>query len=189
MAVLNFYKVTSLPSTLVADAFYYVENGNYAESYLTDENGVAKMVGNSTMINALIAAELANWSGVSSQVVIVADLSARNALAQEAEANLMVLVLDASDDATVDEGSALYAYALASETWYKIAEYEAMDVSVSWGDITGGPSSTPVQIDDAVTKAHQHTNKTALDKVGEDANGDMTYNGAAVKTQWQVKNW
>jgi hypothetical protein len=49
----RFYKVTSLPATLVANAFYYVENGPYAEGYLTDDTGVAKKIGNSEMIEAL----------------------------------------------------------------------------------------------------------------------------------------
>jgi len=50
MAEVKFYKVTSLPQVLVANSFYYVENGNYAEAYLTDDTGVAKKVGNTVMI-------------------------------------------------------------------------------------------------------------------------------------------
>lgn len=49
----KFYKVTELPVTLVADAFYYVENGDYAEAYLTDSQGVAKKIGNTAMIEDL----------------------------------------------------------------------------------------------------------------------------------------
>lgn len=49
----SFYKVDTLPATLVPNAFYYVENGQYAEAYLTDSNGVAKKIGNSEMIEAL----------------------------------------------------------------------------------------------------------------------------------------
>lgn len=51
--VVRFYKVTELPAILTANAFYYVENGQYAESYLTDDSGVAKKLGNSAMIEAL----------------------------------------------------------------------------------------------------------------------------------------
>jgi hypothetical protein len=50
---LRFFKVLVLPDTLIPDAFYYVENGEYAEAYLTDNIGVAKKVGNSDMIEAL----------------------------------------------------------------------------------------------------------------------------------------
>lgn len=186
---LKFYGLSALPGTLEPDAFYYIENGTYAEAYITNSAGVARMVGNSTMINALIAAELSQWTGSSSQVTIVADIAARNALTADAETNLMVVVLDASDDPTVDSGSALYAYSLSADTWYKLSEYESMDVTVAWDDISGKPSSTAAQIDSAVSQAHQHTNKAQLDKVGEDANGNLTYNGSAVKTQWIDKAW
>ncbi|MGA1773150.1 MAG: hypothetical protein ACO387_03470 [Flavobacteriaceae bacterium] len=53
MANVKFYKVTALPETLTPNAFYYVENGDYAESYLTDDAGTAKKLGNSSMIEAL----------------------------------------------------------------------------------------------------------------------------------------
>lgn len=51
--VVNFYKVTQLPTQLSPNSFYYVENGEYAESYLTDDTGVAKKLGNTAMIEAL----------------------------------------------------------------------------------------------------------------------------------------
>jgi hypothetical protein len=50
MTDVRFYKVTSLPQVLTPNSFYYVENGSYAEAYLTDANGVAKKVGNTEMI-------------------------------------------------------------------------------------------------------------------------------------------
>ena len=50
MADVRFYKVSVLPQVLVANSFYYVENGTYAEAYLTDDTGVAKKVGNTEMI-------------------------------------------------------------------------------------------------------------------------------------------
>lgn len=53
MATVQFFKVTSLPVTLVPNAFYYVENNNYAEAYLTDDSGVAKKIGNTSMIQEL----------------------------------------------------------------------------------------------------------------------------------------
>lgn len=189
MSQLKFYAVASLPAQLEADAFYFIQNGDYAESYVTTSDGTAKMIGNSTMISALIASSLANWSGASNQVLIAADMSARDALASTAEANLMVMVIDATDDPTVDTGSALYAYDKASDTWYKLSEYESMDVVVDWDAIQGKPSSSPAQIDDAVSKAHQHSNMAELSKIGEDANGDLTYGGQAVKAKWIVKDW
>lgn len=54
MAQIRFFKVATLPGTLEPDSFYFVENGSYSESYLTNSAGVARSIGNSTMINALI---------------------------------------------------------------------------------------------------------------------------------------
>jgi hypothetical protein len=51
-----------------------------------------------------------------------------------------------------------------------------MDLIVNWADIQNKPTSSVADIDDAVTKKHTHTNKTQLDKVGEDGNGYFTYN-------------
>lgn len=53
MVIIKFFKVTVLPSVPVANAFYYVENGDYAEAYLTNASGVLKKVGNSEMIESL----------------------------------------------------------------------------------------------------------------------------------------
>lgn len=46
----KFFKVASLPVSPVADALYFVENGQYAEAYVTDSAGVAKKLGNTSMI-------------------------------------------------------------------------------------------------------------------------------------------
>lgn len=188
MAQVRFYKVTSLPGTLQPDSFYYVENGSYAESYLTNSAGVARSVGNSAMINALISEALANWSGAASTVQIVADIAARDALIATLDANAMILVIDASADPTVDIGSALYAYDATADETYKIAEYESMDVVLNWSDIVDGPSSTPAQIDSAVSQAHSHSNKSTLGLLGADTDG-LTYNGQGVTTRWATNNW
>lgn len=50
---IKFFKVDALPNTLVPNAFYYVENNNYTEAYLTSSTGVAKKVGNTQMIEEL----------------------------------------------------------------------------------------------------------------------------------------
>ncbi|MFG9650985.1 hypothetical protein ACEP3U_22040 [Pseudomonas aeruginosa] len=39
MAQIQFFKVATLPGTLQPDSFYFVENGNYSESYLTNSAG------------------------------------------------------------------------------------------------------------------------------------------------------
>ena len=66
-----------------------------------------------------------------------------------------------------------------------------MDLVLNWSSIVGGPTSTPAQIDEAVAAKHTHVNKNALDKVGEDVEGNFTYGGVAVggTTKWATTNW
>lgn len=53
LSTIKFYKLTALPQVLAPNSFYYIENGQYVESYLTDDSGVAKKLGNSSMIEEL----------------------------------------------------------------------------------------------------------------------------------------
>lgn len=184
----KFYKVATLPAPLEPNAFYYVENGTYTESYLTNSAGVAKSVGNSAMINALVSEALANWGGSASSLSIVPDIAARDALTEIATTNLMILVVDASDDSTVGSGSALYAYGLTTDVTYKLAEYESMDVVLEWDNIEGRPTSTVAQIDNAVTLAHTHNNKTVLDKLSE-VGGVLRYDDKGINPEWSTNNW
>jgi hypothetical protein len=59
----------------------------------------------------------------------VADITARNALNSSLSAGDRVMVDDATGDATVTSGWALYQW-LASNTWRKIAEAESLDITV-----------------------------------------------------------
>lgn len=95
---------------------------------------------------------------------------------------------DATGDATVASGGATYLYNVAGAAWVKISEAESMDVSLNWAALVGRPSSAVADIDDAVAKRHTHANKTELDKIGE-AGGELTYNGAQVKTEWGSTGW
>jgi hypothetical protein len=45
--------------------------------------------------------------------------------------------------------------------------------SSDWDDLTNGPTSTPAQIDQAVTDSHTHSNKSALDLVSGTNTGDQ----------------
>lgn len=188
MALIKFFKVTALPSTFEGDAFYYVANGDFAESYLTNSAGVPKSVGNSVMINSLIQAALADFQAQGNAVEIVADIAARDAMIATAEKNLMILVIDATGDATVGAGSALYAYSHDNTTTYKVAEYESMDVTLEWSKISGRPVSSVTQIDNAVSLAHSHANKVVLDKLSE-VGGALLYAGAPITTDWTTNNW
>lgn len=55
-----------------------------------------------------------------------------------------------------------------------------ISLSFNWGNLKGKPSSTPLSLDNAVTVAHTHNNKTILDKIGQSAQGNFTYNGVEI---------
>lgn len=182
MAIRKFHKVTTLPTTKEANSFYAVLNGDNVDFYLTDQSGTEKSIVTDVRINDLITAAMSNLSAIE----IVADITARDALSLSA--NALVLVLDASDDSTVDSGAATYAYRHSDTSFNKIAEHESQDVTLAWENITGRPSSSTADIDDAVNKKHTHTNKTSLDKIGENASNEMTFNGQTVNS-WDTNNW
>lgn len=54
MAEVKFFKVNQLPTKPDKNAWYLVNNGDYAEAYVTDNLGIPKKLGNSSMINELI---------------------------------------------------------------------------------------------------------------------------------------
>lgn len=190
MAQVKFHAVNALPGTRDANALYLVLNGNYVETYATNAAGDAKMIGNTAMINTLADARIATALADRNLVEIVADIAARNALATGAQRNLLVLVENATGDATVAAGAALYAWKEAGATWSKLTEYEGLDVSMSWANISGKPASSPAQIDAAVTNSHSHANAAYLAKIGE-SGGALTYNGALITgaADWSTVNW
>jgi hypothetical protein len=188
MTAVNFFKVATLPGSLQADAFYFVSNGSYAEGYVTNSAGVARSIGNSSMINALADARISTALSNQNIVEIAADITARNALGSASTRNLLILVTNATGDATVSSGAALYAYNAGNTTYTKVSEYESLDVTLAWANITGAPASAPSLIDDAVTKRHAHTNSAVLDLLGE-SSGALTYNGQAVAANWTTNNW
>lgn len=174
MATFKINRVTSLPGTPETNSIYLVTSAtDFVEMYVTGNTTTPRRLYNESDIQALIDTALA---GISS-MEIAADITARDALGVAATANLLVLVLDASADATVTSGAATYAYDNGLDTWTKISEAESQDVILQWANITGGPSSSPAAIDSAVSNSHTHTNKTQLDKVDENGDGDFTYNG------------
>lgn len=188
MAQIKFFKVLQLPEVVEGNAFYYIANGEYAESYLTNGSGVVKAVGNTAMINDLISAALAGQHAAGSALEIVATIAARNTLFAAATANVLALVVDATGDATVSSGSALYAYSSLNQAVYKVAEYESLDLVMTWAGLQGRPNSSVAQIDSAVAASHAHANGGVLDKLSE-ANGQLQYNGVPLTTAWATNNW
>lgn len=55
-----------------------------------------------------------------------------------------------------------------------------VSLQFNWGNLQGRPASTPLTIDNTVTVAHSHTNKNVLDKIGQSAAGNFTYDGVEI---------
>lgn len=177
------HQVTTLPATLENDAIYFVLNGDYSETFVTSNTGEAKLVGNSTMINELITTANSALSGFE----IVDDLAGRDALTPTA--NQLALVTDASGDADVTAGAAMYAYSLADDSWTKVTEFESFNENVvlNYASIVGRPASTAAAIDQAVNDSHTHANKTQLDLIGGTAT-NPTYNSLPISVL-ATNNW
>lgn len=184
MSDIKFFKVQSLPSTLEPNALYFVENGQFCETYITNRYGSTRGIGNSAMINSIVTQVVAGLS--KTKLEVVPTITARNGLTFTE--NSMVLVTDATGDTTVKSGAALYAYIKSSNSYTKVAEYESMDVNIAWESLSGKPVASPAQIDDAVSKAHQHSNKEILDRLSDD-NGVLKYNGQPIKSSWETESW
>lgn len=102
----------------------------------------------------------------------VADITARNALDGSMSIGDRVMVDDASADATVSTGWALYQW-LSSGVWRKIAEEESLDISV------GGATN--------LTYSAGATNGVVVSDTGTDATipaGDGTNAGLMVPAQF-----
>lgn len=151
-------------------------------------------------------------AGIGLEFVIVANIAARNALSLSQ--NSLVLVLDASGDTTVNAGNALYAYEVATTTYHKLSEFESLDLTGLMRKFrvrAGAGAAQDVVENDLLTfsgstyigvartalgftftlqggAAHEHSNKTVLDKLSEDAQGDPNYNGTPI-VKWTTNQW
>lgn len=188
MPNLHAHKVTALPGSLAANSIYFVAPAarpDYVEIYVTNAAGdAARRVIDQSAIQAMIDAAVASGSG---GAVIVDDIAARDAIV--ADNAQTVYVVDASADASVNSGGALYIWRASSSAWVKMSEAESLDLSLTWVAITGGPASSPALIDAAVTARHSHANMTELGKIGEDGDGNLTYGGARPVAPWASTGW
>lgn len=190
MAYLNIERVLALPQVIRPSTMYVVratDNG-LVELYFSNNDGTeVRHVINKSEIQSLINQYVVNATSSLSDVKIVANIASRNALTLTA--NGLCLVLDATADSTVSSGAALYIYDYSESTWSKVAEYESLDVELLWGSIQGKPTSSVAAIDDAVSKAHVHTNKALLDKISVDGDGEFIYDGKFPKAALDVNQW
>lgn len=187
------HKVVELPSSLEANALYFVAPAgkpDYVEIYVTDSTGSkAKRVLNEDDIQALIVAELGSFTGPA-ELEVFDTIADRDEVTPEGVS--YAYVVDASADDTVESGGASYIYNAKASEWVKTSESENLDIVLDWDKIQNKPNSTAAQIDQAVTQSHTHSNKEFLDKVGENEAGDFTYGGVKVSadsTQWATTNW
>lgn len=186
---IKFFKETALPATPVANAVYFITgvDASLVDIFVTSTAGVARRVINKADIQAMITASIAS----SSQLIIVADITARNALTLTTAQ--YVFVKSAVGDTTVASGAATYLFDPAGATlaakWIKVSEAESLDVQFTWAALLNKPTSTVAAIDAAVAASHTHANKASLDKVGQDAGGNLTYNGQLPSTGWNTTAW
>jgi len=188
MTTFSVYKETALPGTLQPNSVYFVApaaHPDLLEVYVTnaDASTPHRHVLNRDEVQAMIDASIS----ASASLDIVSDITERDALSPTQA--VYVYVVDASGDATVNSGGATYLYNPDTSSWIKTSEAESLDVTLNWSDIVGGPTSSPAQIDAAVSNSHTHANKTELDLIGQNIDGEMTYNGTQVKTEWSSTGW
>jgi hypothetical protein len=93
-------------------------------------------------------------SNIGTSEYVAADIAARNALASAMSVGDRVIVNDATGDATVNAGWAIYQW-MGSGLWRKIAEQEGLDLTVGGAAATNlgytpGPSGGTVTSDTGV---------------------------------------
>lgn len=131
-----------------------------------------------TSLQARLDALNAAVTGLS-QVYVVADIAARDAIASPKIGD-QAWVKDATADDTVNRGAAIYLYESEEVGWTKAGEVESLDAIVTWSAIQNKPV-TDEQLTDAVDKRHAHTNgSTVLDKLSADDQGRLLLDGTPV---------
>jgi hypothetical protein len=141
-------------------------------------NGFAKLDSNGFVPTANINPSIL---AITTEFNNIAGMTAGAANIEEGQ---LVWVNDASADATVTSGWAIYRKKVGQSIdytelagWTKVTEAEMLDVVVSWDSISGKPTSTVAEIDQAVADDHTHANKAQLDLIGFNATTSRpTYN-------------
>ena len=152
-ATVSHAKVISLPGTAVSGRIYFLKDGaeTYGDLYVGSTGGTLVPFINEQRIIDVINTQ----GGAASEILIADDIAARDALV--IPRNSIVVVIDASADPTVTSGAAQYLYRSVQDDFIKLGEFESLDVVIDWSDIQNRPSSSVVQIDDAVTTAQAIT--------------------------------
>lgn len=177
MTQLGFQRLSAVPETWAANTLYLIKNpvAGLLDIYVTGADGVPLHSISRSEILALITQETSQLS----RPVVVANIAARDALAPTK--TTLALVLDATGDATVGSGAALYLFDNDSGTaaWVKVSEYESMDLQFTWAALQGKPTAAVADIDAAVAARHTHANSDVIGKLTAGENG-LQYDGEDV---------
>ena len=188
MANLSFVASDRLPVNPEADTFYFIQDGENAEAYLTTSTGALRRIGNTALIEEKVHSGLAAF--YNENLVYVSDITERNILGDDATRSIMAVVLDASADSAVGTGSALYFFDYAKQVWELLTVYGEMDITLSWDNIVNKPESTKTAIDSAVSRSHSHNNTSTLDDLAETPQGVLTFKGNPISSlKWVQEEW
>ena len=186
MSKFTIMRVTSLPSTITPSTMYILKQptSQVAEVYFSNNNGSQLVSGiTEQFITDKFASLLATGMG---EIQIVDTINDRNRVTKNG--NSLIMVIDATGDEFGSTGTVLYLYRAVNASYFRVSVFDGNQDGVSsggggaggpvwWDSILGKPSSTPVQIDDAVSKAHTHSNQAVLDRIGVTADGVLTVDG------------
>jgi hypothetical protein len=194
----RFFKVENLPNQFEPDSFYYIEmeNGLHADSIITNSQGSARSIGVS-LIDSRVMSALTTLSVA--QAHVVPNIAAMGEYLLMADTNKLVLVMDASADPEVGAAvAALYVYEHNGDEpghgqVHLVPGFSGVNVTLAWSNIAGRPTSTPTQIDAAVSASHNHANAAVLNALGENVSGNLTYKGNEIVggggLQWDQTDW
>lgn len=129
MSVLNIAIVDALPGTPAGNTVYFITDGAGGLTItVTNPDGTtARSTKTTAQIQSLIDTAIGGSAGAIP--IYTATIATRDALTLTK--NTFVFVADASADATVDAGAALYFYAYGEGSpWKKVYEYEGMDFTI-----------------------------------------------------------
>ena len=186
---IKFFRETTLPDTFVPYSIYFItdsESTEHTNIYVSSADGTsARRVMTPADVNTAIIGALGNIN----EITVVKDIGERNTIRDTKPNASYVYVMDATADSTVTAGGATYLFNASADSWVKVSEAESMDVVLNWANIQDKPTSAVADIDEAVAQRHTHANKDVLDKLSEDANGEMLYNNIPVSTRWDSVGW
>lgn len=190
MALFKAHRVTTLPRQLEAYGVYFVgkaEDPTSLEIHVANKAGdAARRLPTKEDISAMITQKA---KGIS-EVKLVEDIAGLTGLEPEV---MFSFVKDATTDTSVATGGALYVRTAGTnengvEGWTKVSETESMDLTLNWDSIVGKPTSSVVEIQNAVAQMHTHANMTELNQLS-DSDGQLAYKGKVVATEWSATEW